>query len=419
VERGAPFLLFAMLLLLGALLLYPSLAKEYSHTTVTLQWDARSNSLPIDVTVVQIFEKNYDTVLSELLGETMWREVQTALNAKAGITRLSSGDILSITREGDILRKISLHHYFSRISGEETTLYRMKTGWRMSRRHLVLSEQTMIKTFVVQEDFAHDFPEFYAVIRPFMQWDWGILHRLKPGDAISFMIRGTFDRKILVDLHDLVGFSVKSAQYGTFTLLKPPGCPLCEFYSTSSEFFMSPPGFFRAPINAGRVTSLFGIREDPLHEGYRMHEGVDIKAEAGTLVHAARDGIVEETGPRRGYGITVVIRHDDDLKTIYAHLQTVYVVRGSSVRMGDIIGAVGNTGRSTGSHLHFGVYRGNVAVDPLSFTYERLWLPPFDIAESFQQGTVARVIALEESLRQGRSFFVPETYATLRAHHNP
>ncbi len=413
-ERIAPVALFAAVVVFGVFLLYPALNLEYRRFPLTIRWDsAAAAPHPLDVTVVMVPGGGYDPFLAEVFGETTWREVERLFRTDAGIALFAPGDILAVTKEGDLLRRISLHHYTSRTTGIETALRQTEKGWRLSRRPLVLLEQTMIKTFTVRDEFSRDFPEFYETIRPAMQWDWGILHHLSPGDTVSFMIRGIFDQKILVNLTDLTGFSVKSSRYGQFTLLKPAGCRSCEFYVTSNDYFMSPPGFFRAPINAGRITSRFGVREDPFNEGTRMHEGIDVKAERGILVHAARDGIVIETGRRRGYGTTVIIRHENGIKTLYAHLQAVYVARGSSVRMGDIIGAVGNTGRSTGSHLHFGVYREGKPVDPLSFTYERLWLPPFDIAESFQMETVGRAVALEESLLSGKSFFVPERYGGL------
>jgi hypothetical protein len=398
-------------MLFGVVLLYPYFTDDTFRARISLEWNSTSDSVSPDVTVLMVPEKGYDTLFAEVLGETTWKEVAGLFRTKAGIAVFPAGDILTITKRGDSVVRTSLHHYLSRISGTEITIRRSGKGWRLQRIPLILSEQTMIKTFVVQDEFARDFPEFYEMIRRAMQWDWGILHHLKPGDSISFMIRGIFDSNILIDLSALVGISVKNVRYGAFTLLKPPGCPACEFYVTSGEMFMSPPGFFRAPLNAGRITSHFGIRDDPFNEETSMHTGIDVKAELGSLVHAARSGVITETGWKRGYGNTIIIRHKDGIKTLYAHLQSIYVASGSSVGMGDIIGTVGNSGRSTGSHLHFGVYRESKAVDPLTFTYERLWLPPFDIADRFREGTIEKAIVLEENLNHNKSLFIPETYA--------
>lgn len=410
-ERKLPFILALALILFGVVLLYPYFTDDTFHARISLKWNDASDSIAPDVTVLMVPGKGYDALFAEVLGETTWKEVADLFRTNAGIAVLPAGDILTVTKKGDALIRASLHHYVSRTSGTEIAVRRSGKGWRLQRTPLILAEQTMIKTFVVHDEFSRDFPEFYEIIRRSMQWDWGLLHHLKPGDAVSFMIRGTFDRKILIDLTALIGLSVKNAYYGSFTLLKPPGCPACEFYVTSGDMFMSPPGYFRAPLNAGRITSYFGIRDDPFNEETAMHTGIDIKAEIGSLVHAARDGVVIETGRKRGYGNTIVIRHKDHLRTLYAHLQSIYVASGSSVGMGDIIGSVGNSGRSTGSHLHFGVYRENKAVDPLTFTYERLWLPPFDIADQFREGTIQKALVLEDSLLRNKSFFVPETYA--------
>ncbi len=406
-----PLLLSFFLLVFAAVLLAPYFSDRSFRGRVTVRWDASSDSIPPDVTVLMVPGRGYESLFADFLGETAWQTIADLFRKKAGIAVFPTGDILVVKKKGDAMLSVALHHYLSRVSGVSYTFRQRGREWRLTKAPIILEEQTMIRTFVMHDEFSRDFPEFYELIRPAMQWDWGLLHQLRPGDSISFMLRGVFDHKILIDLYDLTGLSVKSERYGQFSLFKPPGCRACEFYVTSSDMFMSPPGFFRAPLNVGRITSPFGVRNDPFNEEPTMHLGVDIKADEGVLVHAAKEGAVVETGRKRGYGNTIVIRHRDGLKTLYAHLQTVYVSPGMPVGMGDIIGTVGNSGRSTGSHLHFGVYREDKPVDPMSFTYERLWLPPFDILDRFREGTLHRSIVLEESLDRNRSFFVPETYA--------
>lgn len=117
------------------------------------------------------------------------------------------------------------------------------------------------------------------------------------------------------------------------------------------------------PVN-GIVTSRFGRRRRPRVGASTNHQGVDIAARTGTPVCATADGYVSAAGMRGGYGLTVVLEHGNELQTSYAHLSAAYVHAGESVTRGQMIGAVGSSGISTGPHLHFEVRRSGRAVDP-------------------------------------------------------
>jgi murein DD-endopeptidase MepM/ murein hydrolase activator NlpD len=118
----------------------------------------------------------------------------------------------------------------------------------------------------------------------------------------------------------------------------------------------------RWPV-AGEMTSPYGVRM----RGWtpRLHHGVDIAAPEGTPVAAMRGGRVEHAGSRGGYGLSVVIRHDRNVSTLYAHLSRIDVRQGDRVRGGQTIGAVGRTGTATGPHLHFEVWRWGRPDDPV------------------------------------------------------
>jgi len=117
----------------------------------------------------------------------------------------------------------------------------------------------------------------------------------------------------------------------------------------------------------GRFTSGFGIRRDPFTHRLAFHPGVDLANKPGTPVKATADGVVERAGWWGGWGKVVVIRHTKNLKTIYAHLRKIYVKSGQKVHRGQIIGQLGNTGRSTGPHLHYGIMFKGKWVNPLKF----------------------------------------------------
>lgn len=126
--------------------------------------------------------------------------------------------------------------------------------------------------------------------------------------------------------------------------------------------------FFRSPL-AGKYTSLLGVRTDPFTGDYKTHNGVDIKAPFNALVAAAADGKVSEAGWKGGYGKSVVIEHADGFRTLYGHLNVILVKPGQVVKQYQFIGKVGKTGRTTGAHLHFTIWKHGKLQDPLKYLW--------------------------------------------------
>jgi len=125
----------------------------------------------------------------------------------------------------------------------------------------------------------------------------------------------------------------------------------------------------------GPVTSSFGEREDPFNGEGAFHAGIDISAQYGSPVRAAADGEVTGQSMGSGYGRQVVLDHGHDVLTVYGHLSSVAVLGGQHVVRGQVIGYVGQSGRSTGPHLHYEVRVHNVPVNPhkyLRSTYEQI-----------------------------------------------
>ncbi len=125
---------------------------------------------------------------------------------------------------------------------------------------------------------------------------------------------------------------------------------------------------FAMPVrDAFRFTSGFGYRRDPKGAGTRMHEGTDLAGASGTPIYATADGVVTHAGWEGGYGRLVKIEHAFGLETRYAHMSQIRVSEGDRVSRGDRIGDMGNTGRSTGTHLHYEVRAGGEARNPMNF----------------------------------------------------
>jgi murein DD-endopeptidase MepM/ murein hydrolase activator NlpD len=126
--------------------------------------------------------------------------------------------------------------------------------------------------------------------------------------------------------------------------------------------------YFWPLMTAGyRLTSPFGWRIDPVHGRRAWHAGMDFADRVGSPVVAAADGVVTFSGWRMGYGNTVEITHKNGFMTRYAHLSRAIATEDTRVQAGDLIALLGNTGKSTGPHLHFEVRRNDVALNPFPF----------------------------------------------------
>lgn len=157
-----------------------------------------------------------------------------------------------------------------------------------------------------------------------------------------------------------------NAEIATLTAESNSIASLLRGHQSGQVFVGSGSGLLGVPV-AARLTSRFGPRLHPILGTSRMHNGVDFGAGYGTPVVAAGDGDVVWAGGRGGYGNTVIVDHGNTLATLYAHLSNVRVGVGQHVTRGQVVGAVGSTGLSTGPHLHFEVRRSGTPVDPLGY----------------------------------------------------
>jgi murein DD-endopeptidase MepM/ murein hydrolase activator NlpD len=119
-----------------------------------------------------------------------------------------------------------------------------------------------------------------------------------------------------------------------------------------------------------RIGSYFGYRTDPFYKVTKFHEGIDFTAQVGTDVYATGDGVITQVERSYGgYGNCITINHGFGYSTVYAHLSRMGVRRGEKVKRGQVIGQVGNTGKSTSPHLHYEVRKGGKPVDPINFFF--------------------------------------------------
>ena len=127
-----------------------------------------------------------------------------------------------------------------------------------------------------------------------------------------------------------------------------------------------PPTYIK-PLSGGRITSRFGPRKAPTKGASTYHKGVDYATPTGTTIVASCGGVVTKAGWASGYGYVVMIQHSDGRQTRYGHLSKVLVSAGQTVSQGQKIALSGNTGVSTGPHLHFEILIGGRQVNPLDY----------------------------------------------------
>lgn len=139
---------------------------------------------------------------------------------------------------------------------------------------------------------------------------------------------------------------------------------LDQYLLDKESFLNSTPTILPAD---GWITSYFGQRMSPWAGKLKMHEGLDVGAPYGTPVHAPADGMVTFSGEKAGFGKFVQVDHGYGIETIYAHNQSLSVRAGQKVKRGAVLAGIGNTGHSTGPHLHYEVRVNGIAVDPLYF----------------------------------------------------
>jgi murein DD-endopeptidase MepM/ murein hydrolase activator NlpD len=183
----------------------------------------------------------------------------------------------------------------------------------------------------------------------------GIPYTVKKGDSLSKISGGLgVPLEAILDANDIQSDTISQG-----TVLFIPGARM-----RSEDLKLALGELFIYPIR-GRLTSPYGWRNDPISGARRFHAALDLAAGIGTPIKAAMDGQVSTTGVNSIYGNFIILSHRGGYQTMYAHLNVISVKKGNYVEQGVKIGEVGNTGYSTGPHLHFAVYKNGKAVNPL------------------------------------------------------
>jgi len=178
----------------------------------------------------------------------------------------------------------------------------------------------------------------------------GTWHRVKAGDSIWELARK---------------YHISSADIIRFNPIKSP-----RELRIGQTLFIPERGLGTTCLPLSRpiyITSGYGYRKHPISRRWCFHHGIDLRARVGTRVHSIESGRVIFVGRKSGYGKMVIVKHSNGFSSRYAHLYKIYVNHGQRVSMGTVVGLSGNTGYSTGPHLHFEVRYNGKSIDPAPY----------------------------------------------------
>lgn len=271
---------------------------------------------------------------------------------------IKNGFIFFISSE-DYLQLIKSYPYDF---GTDLTIYKIKRGesyWDIAmRNHIsidtIIAANPFIDSLLAKEGIEIVIPHKDGVLMAFDNiFDiWRMSRILGYKDSV----KGEY----IPSIFRL--FSLDDLRFAFFEGSKP------EIVNNYLEGLYKIRKLFQTPIK-GYYTSLYGNRVDPFLHGISFHRGVDIKARTGTPIYPVKEGIITSAGWHGGCGLAVIIQHIDGYISMYGHCSAINVKKGTWVEKEDILGFVGSTGRSTGSHLHFSIIRHGRVMNPLLFIW--------------------------------------------------
>jgi len=273
-------------------------------------------------------------------------------------SRLARTRALQALRPGsqvhaEVLAEGKLKH-LSFLTGRDTlvTVAPQGEGYRAAEEQAPLETRVVMRASTIRSSLfaasdAAGIPDGIAMqLADVFAGDVDFYRDLRKGDRFS----------VVYEVHTLAGRPVRSGRLLAAEFVNQGRTLRAVHYGTS---YYTPEGknlrkaFLRAPLEFSRVSSGFGMRNHPIHGGWRQHTGTDYAAPTGTRVRAAGDGVVEFAGQKGGYGNVVILRHGNQTTTLYGHLSRIAVHRGARVAQNDTVGFVGQTGWATGPHLHY------------------------------------------------------------------
>ena len=196
--------------------------------------------------------------------------------------------------------------------------------------------------------------------------------KVQPGDSFEVLYAGEDETPVADSRNDVLFAALTvSGESKKFYRFQSPDDGIVDYYDENGK--SAKKFLVRKPVMAGIMRSGFGIRRHPILGYTKMHTGVDWAAPTGTPIYASGNGTIEKEGWESGYGKYVRIRHNNGYETAYGHLSAFArgIEEGKRVRQGQVIGFIGSTGLSTGSHLHYEILVNGRFVDPMRIKLPR------------------------------------------------
>jgi murein DD-endopeptidase MepM/ murein hydrolase activator NlpD len=271
------------------------------------------------------------------------------------------------------------------LTGRDTlvTLVPEGDGYRAAEEQAALETRVVMKASTIRSSLfaasdAAGIPDGIAMqLADVFAGDVDFYRDLRKGDRFS----------VVYEQYTLAGRPVRSGRLLAAEFVNQGRTLRAVHYGTSyytAEGKNLRKAFLRAPLEFSRVSSGFGMRNHPIHGGWRRHTGTDYAAPTGTRVRAVGDGVVDYAGPKGGYGNVVVLRHNGQYSTLYAHLSRIAVKRGARISQNDTVGFVGQSGWATGPHLHYEFRIAGQPRNPLSIALPAAQPLPASELEAFR-----------------------------------
>ncbi|HMF20717.1 MAG TPA: peptidoglycan DD-metalloendopeptidase family protein [Pseudolabrys sp.] len=217
-------------------------------------------------------------------------------------------------------------------------------------------------------------------------YDVDFQRKVQPGDSFEVLYAGEEETPVVESRNDVLFATLTvGGEIKKFYRFQSPDDGLVDYYDETGK--SAKKFLVRKPVLSGIMRSGFGLRRHPVLGYTKMHTGVDWAAESGTPIYASGNGTIEKVGWESGYGKYIRIRHNNGYETAYGHMTAFArgMEEGTRVRQGQVIGFVGSTGLSTGSHLHYEILVNGRFVDPMRIKLPRGRVLEGPILASFEQ----------------------------------
>ena len=298
------------------------------------------------------------------------------------------------SRVGDqfrlVLRDGELDLFDYRMSSEDEWLVR-REGERFygAKREVEIEKRVDVVTLEVQSSLyeaataAGESPLIGMALADVFAWDIDFYRDVQSGDRVRAVVEKFVHKGRLLRYGDVLAAQYVGSTVGTKRVFRY-ALPDKSIGYFQEDGMSARKAFLKSPLKFANVTSRFGMRRHPVLQYAKAHNGVDYGTPIGTPVWAVSDGTVVQAGWAGAAGNMVVIRHANGFETQYMHLSRINVRAGSRVSQKQVVALSGNTGRSTGPHLHFGMKRSGKYVNPLNQNFPRQEPLPKALVADFQ-----------------------------------